>query len=199
MDVGKQTTLAQGTHRADGIAYGALAISVVVAGAMYALGIKLGLVHDYYSAAVYSMSKDWSSFLWGSVDGGSITVDKLPGALWIQALSVRLFGFNDLALLGPQLVESLLAVVVVFFTVRRWVRHSYGAGYGNVAGLLAAAGLATTPIVAALAHAEISDTLSHAHLEPGRLRLDPCDGAGLVAVAGADRLLRRVGLPSQDG
>lgn len=158
MDVGKQTTLAQGTHRADGIAYGALAISVVVAGAMYALGIKLGLVHDYYSAAVYSMSKDWSSFLWGSVDGGSITVDKLPGALWIQALSVRLFGFNDLALLGPQLVESLLAVVVVFFTVRRWVRHSYGAGYGNVAGLLAAAGLATTPIVAALAHAEISDT-----------------------------------------
>ncbi|WBT09156.1 hypothetical protein PAB09_02115 [Corynebacterium sp. SCR221107] len=62
VDVGKQTTLAQGTHRADGIAYGALAISVVVAGAMYALGIKLGLVHDYYSAAVYSMSKDWSFF-----------------------------------------------------------------------------------------------------------------------------------------
>ncbi|AHI21815.1 glycosyltransferase family 39 protein [Corynebacterium vitaeruminis] len=149
------------TTRASGDrwAYGALALIVAVAGVAYSLGIKLGLVHDYYSAAVYSMSKDWSSFLWGSVDGGSITVDKLPGALWIQALSVRLFGFNDWAVLGPQMVESLLAVVVVFFTVRRWLRDAYGAGAANVAGLLAAAGLATTPIVAALAHAEISDTL----------------------------------------
>lgn len=154
--VGKQGKKAARTDR---LAYAALAAILAAAGVLYALGIKLGLVHDYYSAAVYSMSKDWSSFLWGSVDGGSITVDKLPGALWIQALSVRLFGFNDLALLGPQLVESLLAVVVVFFTVRRWVRPSYGVAYSNVAGLLAAAGLATTPIVAALAHAEISDTL----------------------------------------
>lgn len=74
---------------------------------MYALGITLGLVHDYYSVAVYSMSQSWSAFVWGAVDGASITLDKLPGAFWIQALSVRTFGFNDGALRLPQVLFRL--------------------------------------------------------------------------------------------
>ncbi|AHI21816.1 glycosyltransferase family 39 protein [Corynebacterium vitaeruminis] len=166
-------------------AHPALAAIIAVAGVVYAIGIRLGLVHDYYSPAVYSMSKSWKAYLWGSFDGTSITIDKLPGEMWIQALVVRAFGFNDWSVLMPQVIESLIAIAVVFFTARRWVtaferRTTAGAtateateteettgsapkrptsAAANLAGLLAALGLATTPIVAALSHGEISDTL----------------------------------------
>jgi 4-amino-4-deoxy-L-arabinose transferase-like glycosyltransferase len=56
-----------------------------------------------------------------------------------------------LSILLPQVIETVLAVLVLYGVVRRWL------GWG--AGLFAAAAFATTPIVAALAHAEISDTL----------------------------------------
>ena len=54
-----------------------------------------GFANEYYSAAVRSMSTSWHAFLYGSFDqGGVMTVDKPPLALWVQALSVRAFGFS---------------------------------------------------------------------------------------------------------
>ena len=48
------------------------------------------------AAAVRSMSTSWHDFLYGSFDaGGVMTVDKPPLALWVQALSVRVFGFHS--------------------------------------------------------------------------------------------------------
>ena len=45
--------------------------------------------------AVRSMSSSWHDFLYASLDrGGVMTVDKPPLALWVQALSVRVFGFT---------------------------------------------------------------------------------------------------------
>ena len=42
------------------------------------------------------MSESWHDFVFGAFDpAGTISVDKLPGALWVQALSVRLFGFHE--------------------------------------------------------------------------------------------------------
>ncbi len=52
--------------------------------------------NEYYSAAVRSMSSSWHAFLYGSFDSaGVMTVDKPPLALWVQALSVRAFGFSS--------------------------------------------------------------------------------------------------------
>ena len=56
-----------------------------------------GWANEYYSAAVRSMSSSWHNFLYGSFDpSGLMTVDKPPLALWVQALSARVFGFHPL-------------------------------------------------------------------------------------------------------
>jgi 4-amino-4-deoxy-L-arabinose transferase-like glycosyltransferase len=123
-----------------------------VAGALYAWGLRAGQLHAYYAPAVKSMSQSWRAFFYGGYDpAASITLDKLPGAFQVQALSARIFGFHTWSVLLPQVIETVLAVLVLYRVVRRWL--------GPVPGLLAAAAFATTPIVAALAHAEISDTL----------------------------------------
>lgn len=131
-------------------AQGALAVLLVVAGTVYSLGIHLGLIHNYYGPAVYSMAHSWKAFFWGAFDGSTITMDKIPGAFWIQALSVRIFGWSNWSVLFPQVLQALAAVAILFATVRRWA--------GDVAALFAAAALATTPVVAALAHSQIVDT-----------------------------------------
>ena len=52
---------------------------------------------QYYSGAVRSMASSWHAFLYGALDSaGVMTVDKPPAALWVQALSVRVFGFSSL-------------------------------------------------------------------------------------------------------
>src|SRR4051794_14381484 len=55
-----------------------------------------GFANTYYSAAVKSMSTSWHDFLYNSFDSaGVMTVDKPPLALWVQALSVRAFGYSS--------------------------------------------------------------------------------------------------------
>ena len=61
-----------------------------------------GWANTYYSAAVRSMSSSWHDFLYASFDrSGVMTVDKPPLALWVQSLSVRVFGYHPLSLLVP--------------------------------------------------------------------------------------------------
>src|SRR4051794_32927123 len=62
-----------------------------------------GWANEYYGAAVRSMASSWHNFLYDSFDpSGIMTVDKPPLALWVQALSVRAFGFHPLTMLVPQ-------------------------------------------------------------------------------------------------
>ncbi|HEX7610779.1 MAG TPA: hypothetical protein VF380_08915, partial [Solirubrobacteraceae bacterium] len=69
---------------------------------MWALS-RNGWANDYYSAAVRSMGSSWHDFLYASLDRtGVMTVDKPPLALWVQALSVRVFGYHPLSVLVPQ-------------------------------------------------------------------------------------------------
>lgn len=97
----------------------------------------------YYSAAARSMSESWPAFLFGSLDpAGSISLDKIPGFLWPQALSARIFGFSAWALTLPQVIEGVVGVVVLGRAVRRWA--------GPAAGLLAAGIFAFTPVVASM-------------------------------------------------
>lgn len=109
-------------------------------------------VETYYAAAVRSMSASWHDFIFGAFDpAGTVTLDKLPGAFWIQALSIRVFGVHVWSIVLPQVVEGVLAVLVMY----RVVRHLYG----PAAGLLAAGILATSPATVALDRGNISDTL----------------------------------------
>lgn len=100
-----------------------------------------GWANTYYAAAVQAGAESWSAFFFGGLDAsGFITVDKPPLSLWPIALSVRAFGLNSWSMLLPQAIAGALAVLIVSRMVRR---H-----FGPVAGLLAGAALALTPVAA---------------------------------------------------
>jgi 4-amino-4-deoxy-L-arabinose transferase-like glycosyltransferase len=118
----------------------------------YAWGIGGVNLEPFYGAAARSMSESWHNFIFGAFDPwGTVTVDKLPGALWVQALSLRLFGFHLWALVLPQVVEGALTVLVLYRAVRRVA--------GPGAGLVAALVLAVSPVTVLLNRGNISDSL----------------------------------------
>jgi 4-amino-4-deoxy-L-arabinose transferase-like glycosyltransferase len=128
----------------------ALILVTAVAALLYAWGIGRSQYHPFYADAVRSMAGSWKAFVYGSFDpGNTITLDKLPGFLWPQALSARVFGFHAWALTLPQVIEGVLSVLVLYRTVRRWA--------GANAGLLAAGFLALTPVVAGLFRTAVED------------------------------------------
>lgn len=122
------------------------------AGLLYTWGIGHGQVQPYYAAAVRSMAVSWKAFLYGGLDpSAAITLDKVPGSFWLQALSVRLFGAHLWAIDLPQVLEGVAAVLVLHRVVRAWA--------GQAAAALAALALALTPIVVALDRDDLPDTL----------------------------------------
>jgi 4-amino-4-deoxy-L-arabinose transferase-like glycosyltransferase len=85
-----------------------------------ALGLRiynLSAIQDgntYYAAAVKSMLTSWQNFFFVSAEpGGSVSVDKPPLGLWIQAASAAVFGVNGVALALPQVLAGVLSVVSV--------------------------------------------------------------------------------------
>ncbi len=128
-----------------------LAIAAVAAVA-YGWGMAGASVEPFYGAAARSMSESWHDFIFGAFDpAGTVTIDKLPGELWVQALSLRVFGFHIWALVLPQVVEGVLTILVLYRAVRRLA--------GPAAGLTAAAVLAVTPITVLLSRGNVSDSL----------------------------------------
>jgi 4-amino-4-deoxy-L-arabinose transferase-like glycosyltransferase len=109
-------------------------------------------LEGYYAAAVRSMSMSWHNFVFAAFDpAGTVTLDKLPGSFWVQALSVRVFGLHTWAIVLPQVVEGVLSVLVLYRIVRRLC--------GPAAAILASAVLALSPATVALNRGNISDTL----------------------------------------
>ena len=122
-----------------------------LAGLSYAWGISQDGLEPFYAAAVRSMAANWHNFIFGSFDpAGTVTVDKLPGALWIQALSVRILGYHTWAIVLPQVIEGVLTVLVLYRAVNRL--------RGTTAALIAAFVLAASPATVALNRGNISDT-----------------------------------------
>jgi 4-amino-4-deoxy-L-arabinose transferase-like glycosyltransferase len=118
----------------------------------YAWGMNGAALEPFYGAAARSMSGSWHDFFFGAFDpAGTVTVDKLPGALWPQALSLRIFGFHVWALVLPQVIEGVLTVIVLYRAVCRLA--------GPVAGIVAAAVLAASPVTVALNRGNVSDSL----------------------------------------
>ncbi|NUR61681.1 MAG: phospholipid carrier-dependent glycosyltransferase [Catenulispora sp.] len=129
-----------------------VAALTAVAAVVFGWGFERGRTHPYYTAAVRSMSANWHDFVYGSFDpSGFITTDKLPGAFWVQALSVRLFGFHPWAVLLPQVLAATACVPLLFVTVRRWT--------GRAAGYAAALCYVLTPVTVALSRSNIPDAL----------------------------------------
>jgi 4-amino-4-deoxy-L-arabinose transferase-like glycosyltransferase len=130
-----------------------LAALLALAAALFLWSLsKNGWANDYYAAAVRSMAGSWHDFLYGSFDAkGLMTVDKPPLALWVEALSAKLFGFNSLAILVPQALMGVASVGLLYdLTRRRW---------GRVAGTVAGLALALTPVVVAISRHNNPDAL----------------------------------------
>ncbi|MEV4312284.1 glycosyltransferase family 39 protein [Actinocrispum sp. NPDC049592] len=100
-----------------------------------------GTANSFYAAAVQAGTQSWKAWFFGSLDAGNaITVDKPPASLWVMGLSGRIFGFSSWSMLVPQALEGVGAVALLYAAVKRWS--------GPVAGLLAGAALALTPVAA---------------------------------------------------
>ncbi|MGW0765473.1 ArnT family glycosyltransferase [Streptomyces sp. NPDC002676] len=129
----------------------ALAAVLVVATLLYGWGIGHAAIHPYYSAAIRSMATSWRAFFFGGLDpSGSITIDKLPGAFWPEAVSVWLFGPHTWAAALPQVIEGVLTVWLLHRIVRAWA--------GPFAALIAALTLTFSPVTVVLNRATIPDT-----------------------------------------
>jgi 4-amino-4-deoxy-L-arabinose transferase-like glycosyltransferase len=156
-----------------------------------------GWANDYYAAAVRSMASSWHAFLYGSFDvAGVMTVDKPPLSLWVQALSVRAFGYHPLAILIPQALMGMATVALAYDLTRR--------RFGRVAGTVAGLVLALTPITVAISRHNNPDALVALcsvgalwcivrGLEDGRTRwlvwAGVCVGLGFEAKMGAALLV----------
>ena len=135
---------------------GLLAVAALAA-LIFTWGAFHTATNDFYAADARSMSMSWKNFLYGAFDpAGSVTIDKLWGFLWPQALAVKLFGYHAWALALPEAIEGVITVLVLYRLVRRWTGRSETA-------LLAAGIFTLTPIVAS--------TFGHSGLEDNALTM----------------------------
>ncbi|RLV01298.1 glycosyl transferase [Streptomyces griseocarneus] len=149
------------TDRTDHGARGAAAVRDRVVLALLLLGTALlylwgldksGYANEFYAAAAQAGSVSWKAFFFGASDAaGSITVDKPPAALWPMGLAVRVFGLSSWSILVPQVLMGTAAVGTLYATVRRY--------FGTVAGALAGATLAVTPVAALMFRFDNPDAL----------------------------------------
>jgi 4-amino-4-deoxy-L-arabinose transferase-like glycosyltransferase len=142
-----------------------LAVAAVAA-ALNLWGLSINAwANTFYSAAVRSMASSWHDFLFASLDRtGLMTVDKPPLALWVQALSARIFGFHPLSLLVPEALMGVATTALVYDLTRR--------RFGRVAGTVAGLVMALTPITVAISR----------HNNPDELLILGCTAAVWCAV-----------------
>jgi 4-amino-4-deoxy-L-arabinose transferase-like glycosyltransferase len=94
--------------------------------------------NQFYDAAVRSMSGSVHNFFFGAFDPAAIlSIDKPPLDLWLQVISVKLFGWSGFALKLPEALGGTLAVPLLYDAVRRAV--------GRPAAIGAAVALAVLP------------------------------------------------------
>ncbi len=124
-------------------AYIILAGIIILAGFLYFYDISsLGNANEYYTAAVESMLQSWHNFFFVAAEpGGSVTVDKPPLGLWIEAASAFIFGVNGFAVILPNIIAGLLTIPLLYHLVKKY--------FSIEAGLIASLVWAITPVVVA--------------------------------------------------
>ncbi len=143
--------------RPDWVARGSVAALLIATAMLYLWGLSAsGYANSFYSAAAQAGSTNLEAWFFGSLDGGnSITVDKPPAAIWLMALSVRLFGLSSWSILAPEALLGVASVGVLYVTLRRSLlawrgdpgsTHPLTARNAHWAALLGAATFALTPV-----------------------------------------------------
>jgi 4-amino-4-deoxy-L-arabinose transferase-like glycosyltransferase len=128
----------------------ALALITAAAAALRLVQISKALPDPFYDAAVRSMTLSWHNFFFGAFEpGGSVSIDKPPVDLWLQVVSVKLFGFTPTALKLPEALAGTAAVVLLYAAVKRI--------WSTAAGLAAALALAILPIEVITARSDTMD------------------------------------------
>jgi len=102
----------------------------------------IGDANTYYTAAVKSMLQSWHNFFFVAAEpGGSVTVDKPPLGLWVEAAFALLLGVKGWAVSLPNILAGILSVPLLYHLVQKHL--------GTPAGLVAALVLAVTPVAVA--------------------------------------------------
>ncbi|HEY7176326.1 MAG TPA: glycosyltransferase family 39 protein, partial [Micromonosporaceae bacterium] len=151
-DSGSQNTIVAPTGDDPPWAWPVVGAIAALAAVAYAWGASHVTVEVYYAGAVRTMSQSWRAFAFGGFDpSGAMTLDKLPGSFWIQALVVRAFGLSTASLVVPQIIAGLLTVVMMFVAVRRIA--------GARAGVVASAVTAAVPATAIMSRGNTADAI----------------------------------------
>jgi 4-amino-4-deoxy-L-arabinose transferase-like glycosyltransferase len=102
----------------------------------------IGDANTYYTAAVESMLDSWKNFFFVAAEpGGSVTVDKPPLGLWIEAAFAFMLGVQGWAVSLPNMLAGVLSVPLLYHLVRKYM--------DELAGLVAALVLVVTPVAIA--------------------------------------------------
>ncbi|GAC1441830.1 MAG: hypothetical protein NVSMB51_22070 [Solirubrobacteraceae bacterium] len=133
------------------------ALLAVAATTLIAALLRFSSLHDvpldpFYDAAVRSMSQSLHNFFFGAFEpGGSVSIDKPPIDLWLQVISVKLFGFGSTQLKLPQALAGTLAVPLLYDALRR--------PFGELAAVLSALVLALLPIAVLTSRSDTMDSV----------------------------------------
>ncbi len=124
------------------------AIVLVIAIMAFSLGLHLyniesiGDANAYYTAAVKSMLQSWSNFFFVAAEpGGSVTVDKPPLGLWIEAVFAYFLGVSGFSVSLPNILTGVFGIPLLYAMVKKYM--------GELAGLVAAFVMAITPVFVA--------------------------------------------------
>jgi 4-amino-4-deoxy-L-arabinose transferase-like glycosyltransferase len=106
----------------------------------------------FYDAAVRSMGLSWHNFFFGAFEpGASVSIDKPPVDLWLQVVSVKIFGFSSTTLKLPEVLAGTLSVPLLYEAVRRlWNRR---------AGIAAALAIAVLPVEVITSRSDTMDAV----------------------------------------
>ncbi|MBI3162027.1 MAG: glycosyltransferase family 39 protein, partial [Chloroflexi bacterium] len=95
--------------------------------------------NSYYTAAVESMLKNWSNFFFVAAEpGGSVTVDKPPLGLWIEAAFAYVLGVSGFSVSLPNILSGVFGIPLLYTMVKKYA--------GELAGIVAAFVMTFTPV-----------------------------------------------------
>jgi 4-amino-4-deoxy-L-arabinose transferase-like glycosyltransferase len=113
---------------------------------------SIGDANAYYTAAVKSMLQSWSNFFFVAAEpGGSVTVDKPPLGLWIEAVFAYFLGVSGFSVSLPNILAGVFGIPLLYVMVKKYM--------GELAGLVAAFVMAITPVFVATNRNNTMDSL----------------------------------------
>lgn len=128
-----------------GITIGALIIIAIMvfSFALHMVNIEsIGNANEYYTAAVKSMLQSWSNFFFVAAEpGGSVTVDKPPLGLWIEAIFAYFLGVSGFSVSLPNILAGVFSIPLLYGMVKKYM--------GELAGIIAGFVMAITPVFVA--------------------------------------------------